>query len=168
MAVNLKDPDLYFNRELSWLNFNERVLQEAEDESQRIGLLKIPDPFWITMRKSHVCFIDVPFEERLNYLTTEYGKHEKEHLVNATIRIKKRLGGLETKTAICFLVEDNYKECFRILLKYYDKWYSKGLQNRNNLDGLLHKVSCNTINITANAEKVLDEIKKLTAAKVNS
>ena len=34
MAVNLKDPLLYFNRELSWLQFNERVLQEAEDQSQ--------------------------------------------------------------------------------------------------------------------------------------
>ncbi|MDQ2675603.1 MAG: polyphosphate kinase 1, partial [Actinomycetota bacterium] len=30
---DLTDPDLYFNRELSWLDFNDRVLQLAEDES---------------------------------------------------------------------------------------------------------------------------------------
>ncbi|MFI5008650.1 MAG: polyphosphate kinase 1 [Solirubrobacterales bacterium] len=29
----LSDPSLYFNRELSWLDFNERVLQLAEDET---------------------------------------------------------------------------------------------------------------------------------------
>lgn len=139
-----------------------------EDESQRIGLLKIPDPFWAGMRKSPVCFIDVPFEERLDYLTAAYGRFDKERLVNAVIRIKKRLGGLETKTAICFLVEDNYKECFRILLKYYDKWYLKALQNRDNLDGLLYTITCDAIDVTANAEKILEEIKKLTAAKLTS
>src|SRR5918999_4047845 len=30
---DLSDPSLYENRELSWLDFNERVLQLAEDES---------------------------------------------------------------------------------------------------------------------------------------
>jgi polyphosphate kinase len=32
-AIDLEDPALYFNRELSWLQFNDRVLQLAEDES---------------------------------------------------------------------------------------------------------------------------------------
>jgi polyphosphate kinase len=32
-APDLRDPDLYLNRELSWLEFNDRVLQLAEDES---------------------------------------------------------------------------------------------------------------------------------------
>jgi polyphosphate kinase len=32
-ALELSDPSLYTNRELSWLDFNDRVLQLAEDES---------------------------------------------------------------------------------------------------------------------------------------
>src|SRR4051794_28485788 len=35
---DLEDPSLYFNRELSWLDFNDRVLQLAEDP--RVPLLE--------------------------------------------------------------------------------------------------------------------------------
>ena len=38
VSVDLEDPALYLNRELSWLDFNDRVLQLAEDE--RVPLLE--------------------------------------------------------------------------------------------------------------------------------
>jgi tRNA 2-selenouridine synthase len=128
-----------------------------EDESQRIGLLNIPTELWNTMRNSPVSFIDIPFEERLNYLTAEYGIFEKEKLVNAIIRIQKRLGGLETKTAINHLLENNHKECFGVLLKYYDKWYEKGLLNRENLPALLNKIPCSGVDVKTITNILLHE-----------
>ena len=126
-----------------------------EDESQRIGNLQIPMPFWFNMRKSQVYFLDIPFEERLHYLCGEYGKFDKEKLVNAIIRIQKRLGGLETKNAINHLLENNTEACFGILLRYYDKWYGKGLFNRDNISALLNKISCASVDTETNIKKLL-------------
>jgi len=126
-----------------------------EDESQRIGNLQIPLPMWYNMRKAPVFFIDVPFEERLNYITDDYGKKSKEYLKEAILRIQKRLGGLETKNALAFLDVDNYNACFRILLSYYDKWYQKGLYNRENISGLLHKIPCTGVDTAINTQKLL-------------
>ena len=96
-----------------------------EDESQRIGTVMIPSIFFDLMRKSPCYFIDIPFEERLDFITTQYGSFEKEALIAATLRVQKRLGGLETKNAIALIEANHIKEAFAILLKYYDKWYAK-------------------------------------------
>lgn len=138
------------------LNKNHSKAIYIEDESQRIGNLQLPMPLWYTIRKAPVFFVDIPFEERLDYITEEYGKLTKEKLVNGIIRIQKRLGGLETKNAINHLLEDNPKESFRILLKYYDKWYSKALNNRENLTALLNKIPCSGVDTTTNAQKILE------------
>lgn len=126
-----------------------------EDESQRIGNLQIPMPLWYTMRRSPVFFMDIPFEERLVYITEEYGKLKKETIKDAILRIQKRLGGLETKNAINFLEEGNLKACFRILLSYYDKWYQKGLYNRENISALLNKIPCTGVDTKINTNKIL-------------
>jgi tRNA 2-selenouridine synthase len=117
----------------------------VEDESQRIGLVNIPKPFWDNMRRSPVYFFDIPFEERLENLVVEYGNLDKEKMLGAIQRISKRLGPLETKNAIEYLQEGNTKECFRILLHYYDKQYTKALHNRESLASLLTKITCEKV-----------------------
>jgi tRNA 2-selenouridine synthase len=126
-----------------------------EDESQRIGRLIIPNDFWEKMRTSPVYFVDIPFEERLNYLMDTYGNFDKEELRDSILRIQKRLGALETKNATNLLAENNNRECFRILLNYYDKLYTKGLNNRENLSSLLNKIDCENVNVKQNIQKIL-------------
>jgi tRNA 2-selenouridine synthase len=126
-----------------------------EDESQRIGDLNIPGTLWQIIRQAAVFFIDIPFEERLQYIVQWYGRQDKEKMMNAIIRIKKRLGPLETKTAVNFLIEDNCTESFRVLLQYYDKSYKKSLQSRPlPVDPALF-IHCEKVDAAANAEKLL-------------
>lgn len=118
-----------------------------EDESQRIGDINLPHEFWKAIRQSPVYFLDIPFEERLKRVTEEYGRLDSEKIQEAIIRIQKRLGNLEAKNAIHFLMENNIIECFRILLKYYDKWYLKSLHNRENLNSLLLNIPCEAVGL---------------------
>lgn len=118
-----------------------------EDESRHIGKVGIPNKFWDNMRKSPLYFVDIPFEQRLKHIITTYGSFEKEQLINAIMRIQKRLGGLETKKAINFLHENNLHECFSILLGYYDKLYANSLYKRENIESILNKIPCETVDL---------------------
>jgi len=100
-----------------------------EDESQRIGTVLIPTPLFHLMRSSPCYFITIPFEQRLNFIMEGYGSFDPKSLIEATMRIQKRLGGLETKTAVDYITAGSLKEAFSILLKYYDKWYEKNAKN---------------------------------------
>ena len=122
LALALEKIEIKYANKIIWI----------EDESQRIGAVSIPHSFWEKMRKSLVYFIDIPFEKRLEYIVETYGKLDQKELSAATIRIQKKLGGVETKTAIDYLDNDDLKSCFNILLKYYDKLYLKSLKLRAN------------------------------------
>lgn len=126
-----------------------------EDESQRIGTINIPHPLWVTMRQAAVCFIEVPFEERLKHITKEYGVQPKDKLAAAVQRIQKRLGPLETKMTLQYLEEGNITEAFRILLKYYDKQYNKALEKRDNPGIDIQHISCEAVDAADNAQRII-------------
>ncbi len=101
-----------------------------EDESQRIGTVSIPNLLYTYIQTMPVYFLEIPFKERLKYIVDSYGLFEKEKLAESIIRITKRLGGLETKTALEYLEAGDVFNCFKILLKYYDKYYLKCLEQK--------------------------------------
>ncbi|MFN5374847.1 MAG: tRNA 2-selenouridine(34) synthase MnmH [Chitinophagaceae bacterium] len=152
--------EMFENRFAVEIHKNTTVLSEKEiwleDESQRIGTVNIPQILWNHIRTCPVYFLDIPFEERLNYLVETYGKLDAIELGEAIKRIQKRLGGLETKLALQYLGEGNLKDCFSILLKYYDKQYSKGLENRPDPKPVVVKVETGVVNDIKNAALLLN------------
>ena len=125
-----------------------------EDESQRIGHVNIDFRFFRMMRTKPVLFLDIPFEARLQHIIKGYGQFEKEKLLTTIVRIKKKLGGLETKSAVNFLLEEDITSCFRILLKYYDKFYEKSTFNPEE-KRQIQKIAVDTTDAVLNAGIVL-------------
>jgi tRNA 2-selenouridine synthase len=136
-----------------------------EDESQRIGTVNIPAALWQQMRNAKLFFIDIPFSERLKHILEEYGKLDKDKMIAAVERIQKRLGGLETKMVIEYLEEGKYEDAFRILLKYYDKWYARGLINRNKPDEVCTTINMAEVDPFRNAKELIKQIKNIEPLK---
>ncbi|MBK9729849.1 MAG: tRNA 2-selenouridine(34) synthase MnmH [Chitinophagaceae bacterium] len=128
-----------------------------EDESQRIGPVNLPNALWAQMRNAQVIYLEIPFEERLNYLVQTYGEYEQEELKAATLRIRKRLGGLETNKVIQHLESKDMKSAFNILLHYYDKNYLRATKNRD--ETMIQKIDSSTVDASANAQLILQALK---------
>lgn len=112
-----------------------------EDESRHIGRIGIPSAVWALARESPLYFMEIPAEERLEFIIRQYGKFDKELLKESILHIQKRLGGLEAKNAVRFLEQGDIKSCFRILLAYYDKQYQHSLENRDEISNKITRLS---------------------------
>jgi tRNA 2-selenouridine synthase len=126
-----------------------------EDESQRIGTNMLPIAFFKSMRNSVCYFIDIPFASRLQFIVQAYGRFAVADLIAATLRIQKRLGGLETKTAVNYLVENNIEAAFSILLKYYDKVYQKNIETAAIPKFKTEKIVVSEVNSIDNASLIM-------------
>lgn len=102
-----------------------------EDESRNVGSCFIPMPLWQQMRAAPVAFVDVPKQIRIQRLVAEYTGIDHTLLVEATERIRKRLGGKVTKDALDALDRHDYATVADLTLDYYDKAYLHGLSQRN-------------------------------------
>jgi tRNA 2-selenouridine synthase len=96
-----------------------------EDESIAIGSVFIPKAFHLSISKGILVNLIVPFEERVNRLASLYGQCSKGLLIKALKKIERRLGHKETSDAIHKINEDKIHDAVTIVLKYYDKVYSR-------------------------------------------
>jgi tRNA 2-selenouridine synthase len=102
-----------------------------EDESRAIGSVVIPQGLFENMRTCRLYFLDIPLQERAKHLVKDYGGADKAALEDSIIRISSRLGGLTTRRALDYLEQGDMYEVAKIMLVYYDKYYSKGVANRD-------------------------------------
>ncbi len=116
----------------------------VEDESITIGTVLIPNQFYFKMRDVPVYFLDVPLTKRIEHLVDTYAKLSQEKLAGAICRIGKRLGYDNAKFALDALENKNYHKVVEIILTYYDKYYLKGLQKRQ--ESSIHKLEITSEN----------------------
>ncbi|MEQ1747366.1 MAG: tRNA 2-selenouridine(34) synthase MnmH [Saprospiraceae bacterium] len=100
----------------------------VENESHSIGRLYIPDGFWRQLRAAPLYNIKVPQACRIQNLVTDYVGHSATELEEAFLRIEKKLGDQNLKTAIEALHRSDYAAAAEIALHYYDKTYHYGLE----------------------------------------
>ncbi len=102
-----------------------------EDESRNVGSCFVPMPLWQQMRATSVAFVDVPKPVRIQRLVQEYTGIDHTLLVEATERIRRRLGGKVTQAALDALAQHDYATVADLTLSYYDKAYLHGLSQRD-------------------------------------
>ena len=102
-----------------------------EDECHQIGRVKIPMPLYEQMRNSVLYFVDIPKTIRAKHLVDGYADCDKEELAYSISKIEKRLGGLNMKNSIEYIESKKYYEAAILMLDYYDKSYSKGMNKRD-------------------------------------
>lgn len=101
-----------------------------EAESRRVGTCRVPDELFQQMMNAPVIEIVRSRQERIDILKREYGQADRAALIQATERIRKRLGGDRTQQAIERIQAGDADTAIDIVLNYYDKTYQYDLERR--------------------------------------
>jgi tRNA 2-selenouridine synthase len=115
---------------LQWARLDPQQPVWIEAESRRVGTCRVPEALFQQMQSAPILEIQRSRAERLAGLVVVYGQAEREELVVATERIRKKLGGLRTQQAVELIQQGQLSEAFDLILDYYDRTYTYDLQRR--------------------------------------
>ena len=107
--------------ELKSFRKNKKIFVEAE--SANIGKCKIPYEFFRKMKTAERIEIIKSESNRLEELINTYSIFSEQDLIDAVMRITKRLGPQRTKIAIESIKYKDWETVCRSVLEYYDKCY---------------------------------------------
>ncbi len=116
--------------DLRVLNFKKAIW--VENESRSIGLNIIPTEFFYQMQNAPLIEIEKSDENRIAHIAAEYGYLPQKELIDAVIKLRKRLGIQRTNEAIEAIKNQQNGEWISNLLIYYDATYAHGMKRQNN------------------------------------
>ncbi len=113
---------------------NKKIFVEAE--SSNIGKCKIPHDFFSQMKRADRIEIKKSQSNRLEELINTYSIYKENDLIEAVLRIKKRLGPQRTTIAIESIKNKDWESVCMSVLEYYDKCYEYEKTGKNNIKTL--------------------------------
>ena len=117
--------------ELKCMKKNKKIFVEAE--SANIGKCKIPHELFNQMKNAERLEIIKSESNRLDELIKTYSIFEEQELIDAVLRIKKRLGPQRTKIALDSIKNKDWESVCKSVLEYYDKCYEHEKIGKTNI-----------------------------------
>ena len=108
-----------------WLAFDMNDPIFIEEKGPFLGKVGLPKALYSSMSRAPMIELEVPFQQRLNYLLQTYKYLEKDFFRNAIRSIENRMGMSQNHRALHYYDSGKKEECFELLLLYYDKAYEK-------------------------------------------
>ncbi|MFZ2340003.1 MAG: tRNA 2-selenouridine(34) synthase MnmH [Bacteroidales bacterium] len=130
-----------------------------EDESRNIGMVFMPEEFYLNMQRNPAVILMMDINTRLPRLIEEYSCYPPELLLQSVMKISKRLGGDRTREAVDAVYRGDFATAISITLQYYDKAYRYSL-NRKPRE-LLYYVNTDTDDVEINAGRILEAASRL-------
>jgi tRNA 2-selenouridine synthase len=129
-----------------------------EDESRTIGKNTLPAGIFRQIRSAPLICLDVPLLDRVERLVQDYAGFRQNELSGSILRIRPRLGDQNARSAIRAIEEGHYHRAAKLVLHYYDKSYSYGL-NRRDKNHVFSLPVKKAFNASERAEHILEFIR---------
>jgi tRNA 2-selenouridine synthase len=114
----------------AFLKFSPEKPIWLEDESFTIGKVHLITSLYHLMQNAPHFHVVLPKELRVKVLVNDYGSLPREKLIDSTKKIAKKLGKVNCEKAISHIENGEMAEAANIILNYYDKAYTKGINRK--------------------------------------
>ncbi|HLO59509.1 MAG TPA: tRNA 2-selenouridine(34) synthase MnmH [Bacteroidales bacterium] len=127
-----------------------------EDESLAIGKVFIPRDLYDQMSVARFINLEVSVEARIEMLLDNYTGGDTTQLVDGVRKLEKRLGKEKADRAIEMIKSNNLADAIAIVLKYYDKIYSRSMSQHQRKEA--HVMTINTFSAEDIADSIMNTI----------